>query len=170
VTGLALRLNPADDAGVMRLRLTALLVVSLCIAVAGCHSGDQQESTSSDPTVSAIHAALPSSATVSEAKGDPTWGNVIVVTDGDANMAEGPVPGATITALQLWLSDPSHEQTLVAAGWDHVLACHSAVNIDPSGGRSTASEMIPTRPGGVMKTVRTGEQESSAGGTSIDCP
>lgn len=107
---------------------------------------------------------------MSEVKGDATWGDVIVVSDTADNMASGPIPGATFTALQVWLTAPANQKALADGGWDHVLACDSAVNVDPAGNESRLSEMIPTASGGTVRAMRTGQASSSGSGTTIDCP
>jgi len=116
-----------------------------------------------------LEDALPSSATVAVHRDKGRWGDVVAVLDSDENMAAGPTPGATFSATQQWLSENGH--SLQDAGFDYLLQCNSAVNVDPSSGdvSSRLSEMISVKPGRSNLSVKTGQQADSGNSTTISC-
>jgi hypothetical protein len=116
-----------------------------------------------------LEDALPSSATVAVHRDKGKWGDVVVVLDSDENMAAGPTQGETWAATQAWLA--ANTQSLDDAGFDYLLQCNSAVNVDPASRevRSRLSEMLPVKPGGQITTVRTGQEADSGNATTISC-
>jgi hypothetical protein len=83
-------------------------------------------------------------------------------------MAAGPTPGEALNATQAWLA--SNAEMLSEDGFEHVLLCNSAVNVDVStGATSRLSEMIPVDPGGSIVSVRTSQPSDSGNSTTIPC-
>jgi hypothetical protein len=124
--------------------------------------------TSLPPAVTSFERALPSSASVTVHDNRGKWGDVVVVLDSDENMSVE-TPGETLIAAQAWILENS--QVLIDAGLDYVLLCHSAVNTDPSTGEvlDRPSEMVPTRPGGTITSVRTGQESDAGRSTTVSC-
>lgn len=142
---------------------------SLCKGLIVVLAGFGCTSSSLPPEALALEDALPSSATVAVYRDKGKWEDVIVVLDSDENMATGPTPGATFSATQEWLAQNSG--SLQDAGFDYLLQCNSAVNVDPSSGEvsSRLSEMIPLEPGGFITSVKTDQQADSGNSTTISC-
>jgi hypothetical protein len=121
-----------------------------------------------DPVAASLQAELPSTARVFTSKDQGVWGDVIAVDDSDERMAAGPVPGTTWDQVQHWLS--TNTDRLRDAGFDHVLLCDSAVNLNPQGEPAAGlSEMLPTRANGLIRAVKTGQPSNSLNSTSIPC-
>jgi hypothetical protein len=116
-----------------------------------------------------LEDALPSSAAVTVHPDQGDWGDVVVIHDSDESMAAGPTPGDTWNAAQAWLD--ANSQSLDEAGFDYVLLCNSAVSLGPSTGETVRrlSEMIPVRPGGTIRSVRTSQNADSGSATKISC-
>jgi hypothetical protein len=122
------------------------------------------------PSVAAsFKEALPSTASVAVYRDNGKWGDVIAVSDSDDRMAAGPTPGETWSAAQAWMA--ANSQLLRDEGFDRVLLCHSAVNVDPATGAATSrlSEMVPLVPGGSIVSVKTGQSSNTGNSTKIPC-
>jgi hypothetical protein len=140
--------------------------IATLLAASGC-TGPSAETPL--PSVAAsLKDALPSSASVAVYQDKGDWGDVVTVMDSDERMATGPTPGETFSAAQAWLA--SHDQALHDAGFDHVLLCNSAVNINVStGADSRLSEMVPVGPGGSLVSVETSRASDSGNSTTMSC-
>jgi hypothetical protein len=141
----------------------------LCKGLIVILSGSACMSSSLPPEAKSLEDALPSSATVAVYRDKGRWGDVVGVLDSDESMAAGPTPGATFSATQAWLAE--NTQSLQDAGFDYLLQCNSAVNIDPSSGEVTSrlSEMVPLELGGSITSVKTGQKADSGNSTTISC-